>query len=72
MTYTNMIDRACLELPRARRPRLVQGSLDAVSATDGARVLQMCRARESGSVERLDDLRFGWREPCFARVVTPK
>jgi len=26
----------------------------------------------AGSVERAGNLRFGWREPCFARVVTPK
>jgi hypothetical protein len=23
-------------------------------------------------IQRLDNLRFGWREPCFARVVTAK
>jgi len=34
---------------------------------DGARELQLWRARESGSVERLDNLRFGWREPCFCK-----
>ena len=26
----------------------------------------------AGSIERLDNLRFGWREPCSARVVTAK
>jgi len=36
-------------------------------ATDGARVLQVCRAHVSGSVERHLNLRFGWRGCCVSK-----
>jgi hypothetical protein len=42
-------------------PGSIQAFLDATSAMDGARVLQLCRARESGSVERCDNPQRPWR-----------
>jgi len=58
MAYNSTIDSTCPEFPCTRSASFANYFLDAVSAMDGARVLQLCRARESGSVERLDNLWF--------------